>query len=80
VGRKVGSAVVRNRVRRRLRAVMAEAARQERLSTGSYLVSVAPEIVPMSFEEVRHRVFTALQRLEATPSDGTGARPRGEER
>lgn len=68
----MGSAVVRNRVRRRLRAVMAEAARQGRLPTGSYLVTVAPEIVPMSFEEVRHSVFTALQRLEASASRTAG--------
>jgi ribonuclease P protein component len=80
VGRKVGSAAVRNRVRRRLRAVMADAARQQRLPIGAYLVSAAPEIVPMSFEEVRHSVFTALQRLEATAPDGAGATPRADER
>jgi ribonuclease P protein component len=80
VGRKVGSAAVRNRVRRRLRAVMAEAARRERLPSGSYLVGVTPEIVPMSFEEVQHSVFNALQRLEVSASRTDGATRTADER
>lgn len=73
VGRKVGSAVVRNRVRRRLRAAMVDAARDQRLRPGAYLVSAGPDIVPMSFEEVQRSVFTALQRLEPAAPDGSGA-------
>ena len=38
IGRAVGTAVDRNRVRRRLRAIFAEQARAERVPAGLYLV------------------------------------------
>jgi len=42
IGRTVGSAVVRNRLRRRLRALVHEHARAGRLGPGWYLVGATP--------------------------------------
>lgn len=64
VGRRVGPAVVRNRVRRRLRAVMADLARSEHgVPAGTYLLGVQPEVVPLSYQELRSIVRAALERL-----------------
>lgn len=58
IGRKVGGAVVRNRLRRRLRAVFSELAPQ--LAPGAYLVGAAPEAAPLSFGELKAIVSEAL--------------------
>ena len=57
VGRKVGNAVVRNRVRRRLRAAVAETAE---IRPGAYLVAAAPAAARLSFDELRRDVATAM--------------------
>jgi ribonuclease P protein component len=59
VSRKVGSAVVRNTVRRRLRAVLAEAD----LAGGDYLVIAAPGTGELGFPELRGQLLRALGRL-----------------
>jgi len=61
VGRKVGPAVVRNRLRRRLRALWRELAPP----TGDYLVVAAPGAADLSFGELRAGLRGALHRLEA---------------
>jgi ribonuclease P protein component len=48
VDRRMGSAVRRNRARRRLRAAVAACA--QHLSAGAYLFGVEPEVATMSFE------------------------------
>ncbi len=54
VGRPVGSAVVRNRVRRRLRAVVREIDRSGAgLATGAYLIAARPEAADRSYRELR---------------------------
>jgi len=58
VGRKVGGAVVRNRLRRRLRAILAELATS--LRPGAYLISAAPAAADMTFGELRNTVSEAL--------------------
>ena len=68
VSRRVGSAVVRNRVRRRLRAILAEIARptgQLPPGPGAYLVSVRPEAARASYGELGAAVRGALARLAA---------------
>lgn len=63
VGKRVGSAVVRNRLRRRLRAATAEVAGQ--LGPGIYLISAAPEAAALSPDELRaivSQVCVASQR------------------
>jgi len=58
VGRKVGPAVVRNGVRRRLRAMVA--ARASTLAAGSYLVIVAPGAPALTRTELDDHLGTAL--------------------
>ena len=60
VGRKVGPAVVRNRLRRRLRALW----RQAEPATGDYLILVALAAADLSFAQLRARLDAALARLE----------------
>lgn len=61
IGRAVGSAVERNRVRRRLRALVAEAADQ--LRPGAYLVGTAPRAARSSYESLGDDLRQALGRL-----------------
>lgn len=51
IGSKVGGAVVRNRLRRRLRAIAHEAAPQ--LPPGAYLITAAPAAADLTFGELR---------------------------
>ena len=62
IGRKVGSAVVRNRVRRRLRMLMREAA--PTLRPGAYLIGVGPAAALLPHEELREKLSKALKYLE----------------
>jgi ribonuclease P protein component len=57
VGKRVGSAVVRNRLRRRLRAAAGEIAE---LAPGAYLVRVAPEAAALSYEDLKAQVTRAM--------------------
>lgn len=59
VGRSVGSAVERNRLRRRLRAVVRELAAE--LRPGAYLVGVGPEAASLGFDELRELVREAIE-------------------
>ncbi|MBW3643921.1 MAG: ribonuclease P protein component [Actinobacteria bacterium] len=61
VSRAVGSAVERNRVRRRLRALVAEAAAQ--LRPGAYLVGTAPRAARSSYQGLRDDLRRALAQL-----------------
>jgi ribonuclease P protein component len=67
VGRGVGSAVVRNRVRRRLRAVVADLAAE--LRPGDWLVGARPSAATCTSEELRHDVLEAVSRLEVGTRD-----------
>jgi ribonuclease P protein component len=64
IGRKVGPAVVRNRVRRRLREAVRELDRTTGgLGCGAYLVTVRPEAAGSTYRELRDdlgRACTAL--------------------
>ena len=62
VGRKAGGAVVRNRVRRRLRAVVREV--EPLLQPGAYLVGAGGEAGSMSYGELKATVCEALGALE----------------
>ncbi|MEP6625667.1 MAG: ribonuclease P protein component [Acidimicrobiia bacterium] len=59
VSRAVGNAVVRNRVRRRLRALMVE--RSVTLEAGyAYLVGVTPRAVSLSYSDLAHSLDVIL--------------------
>ena len=61
IGRAIGSAVVRNRVRRRLRALLSDAARTGLLPPGWLLIGVRSADDELTFDELR----TELRRLLA---------------
>lgn len=65
VGRRVGTAVVRNRLRRRLRATVAGvvSSSAERPPPGAYLVTVAPSAVPLSADALRAEVAAVLRQV-----------------
>lgn len=63
VGRAVGGAVVRNRLRRRLRAVVFELG--PTLRPGAYLVGAAPEAASLPFRELKAMVSGALGDVSA---------------
>ena len=52
LGRALGPAVVRNRVRRRLRVALAAASAEGRLPAGLYLVGARPAAATRSFAEL----------------------------
>jgi ribonuclease P protein component len=58
VGRRVGPAVVRNRVRRRLRS----AAREFDLQPGAYLVSADPEAVGLPYADLERHLAEAVRK------------------
>lgn len=64
IGTRVGNAVVRNRLRRRLRAVFAEGAAADTVPAGAYLVSAQPAAAALSYTELSNHVRRALSRLD----------------
>lgn len=66
VGRAVGSAVVRNRVRRRLRAAVQSVSGAGRMPAGDYLIGARPEAATQSFAEL-HADLTRVIERAATP-------------
>jgi ribonuclease P protein component len=61
VGRHVGNAVVRNRIRRRLRSLFAEL--EPELPPGTFLIGAAPAAVTLDHGELRRLLSTALTDL-----------------
>lgn len=60
ISRKVGSAVVRNRLRRQLRDEVASLARAGRLPTGAYLVGLDSTAVSVDGPTLRGHLRAAL--------------------
>lgn len=63
VSKKVGGAVVRNRVRRRLRPLMDELERDRLLVPGTYLVGVRPDVVDLASPELRRHLVGAVRSI-----------------
>ena len=60
ISRRVGTAVVRNRLRRRLKAIMTELAPS--LVAGAYVVRTGPGSSTLDYEELRVAMSRALER------------------
>jgi ribonuclease P protein component len=67
ITKRVGSAVVRNRLRRRLRAIVTDVARADanRVPVGAILISAGPQAVVRSPQELRNDVVSLLDALDA---------------
>jgi ribonuclease P protein component len=64
IGRPVGTAVRRNRLRRRLRAILADFERLGRLPASAYLVICRPETAILSHSSLVSHVEQLLERAE----------------
>jgi ribonuclease P protein component len=64
IGRQVGNAVVRNRLRRRLRSLFAELGPE--LPPGTFLVGAAAAAITLDHGELRRLLSTALTDLPRT--------------
>lgn len=73
INRRVGNAVVRNRLRRRMRAIMAEQASS--LPVGAYVVSTGPGGPQLGFDELKVAMSQALERATGRPAGHSPARP-----
>jgi ribonuclease P protein component len=60
INRRVGTAVVRNRLRRRLRAIVSDWAAS--LPTGAYVVHTGPQVARLDFDELKVAMSQALER------------------
>lgn len=61
VSKKVGGAVVRNRIRRRLRPLMDQLDHDQGLVPGGYLVGVRPDVVGIPVAELRRHLVAAVR-------------------
>ena len=73
IGRKVGPAVARNRLRRQLRAAVREIHRDGGLVPGAYLVSARSDAVGRPYRDLRSDLAAALAAAAADP--GSRAAP-----
>jgi ribonuclease P protein component len=71
INRRVGNAVVRNRLRRRLRAIMGE--HVAGLPTGAYVISTGPEGPGLTFEELKVAMSRATERATGGHRGDPGA-------
>ena len=64
IPRPVGPAVVRNRIRRRLRSILMEIERSPTsMPTGDYLVRVRPEASGATYDELRRCLTDAVDTI-----------------
>lgn len=66
IGRRAGGAVTRNRIRRRLRSVVRELAKE--LPAGTYLLGAGPEAAALPYTELRATVSEAVQAATGQPA------------
>jgi len=65
LGRALGPAVVRNRVRRQLRAMLRQASSVAPLPPGTYLFGAQPSAASRAFVELQFDLAQILRRLQA---------------
>src|SRR5688500_19354240 len=70
ISRKVGNAVVRNRTRRRLRAIVHQLdGSPEGLPPGTYLVTTRPDVVDVGYERLAGLVAAACSVSARSPGE-----------
>ena len=83
ITKKLGNAVVRNRIRRRLKAALDELAPQLADPAYDYVILARKAAFNRKFANMKHDMRTAFQRLHTTSekqSDKSGHRPRRRDR
>lgn len=68
IGRRVGNAVERNRLRRRLRAILA--AEATKVPPGAYLIQTEPATSSLSYQELRTTLMQAIDLFCSSPTPG----------
>jgi ribonuclease P protein component len=69
ISRAYGPAVRRNRLRRRLRALLADLDRHQPLPTGMLLISARPQLDhELTFDQVRTDLTDLIERVRASPA------------
>ncbi len=79
ITKKLGNAVVRNRIRRRLKAVLCELEPQFANPAFDYVLLARQPAVNLKFSDLKHDMHTAFHRLHASgekQSNRSGHRPR----
>jgi len=69
IGKSVGPATKRNRIRRRLRAILQTASRQTQMNHGWLLVGVRPAVTERTFADLQNEMIDLLQRVAPRPSE-----------
>lgn len=59
ISRKVGKAVVRNRLRRRCRAIVRDL--RDQIAVGAYLIVIRPEAAEMSYADLATHLTSAFK-------------------
>ena len=72
IGRAVGPAVTRNRLRRRLRAILAELDAVVPLPPVTMLIGATPAATKLTFEQLRNELGQLLHQIRATPMPPEG--------
>jgi ribonuclease P protein component len=67
IPRALGPAVTRNRLRRRLRAVLHDLDRNDPLPPGLLLIGARPRPVELTFDQVRLELVSLVDAMRATP-------------
>ena len=78
VGRRVGSAVTRNRLRRRMRAIVRGIELAEGLRAGAYLVVPRPETSELDHESLTKALREAMRRAQTEAQTEKALRGGGE--
>ena len=66
IGRAYGSAVARNRLRRRLRSLLTELDRRTALPPGLLLIGARPKAIELTFDQLRTEVESMIAALPIT--------------
>ena len=67
IGRSVGPAVARNRLRRRLRSLLVEHVSTGRLRSGWLLVGAAPAARELTYDALRGELAELVRRIDVAP-------------